>query len=78
MRGMGLFIGTQKRNDNYELTDPRPILNYGNDVHTGDPAVDGYTLLSKADPTRQGSPPNVEGTEFPSQTHRGPDESFEQ
>jgi hypothetical protein len=66
----------EQRNDPIRLTDPRPIPVYDDNVHTGDTGKDGYTLLSRADPNRQGSPPAVEGTE--GYVYRGPDQSFEQ
>ena len=75
MRGLGLFLGSDKRNDPIELDDPRPIPRLGDDVHTGDAGKDGFTLLSRADPRRQGDPPAVAGTEGP--VYRGPDQSFE-
>ena len=77
MRGLGLFFGASKRNDNFKLTDPHPVeCRPGSELTTGDPGKDGYTLLSRADPSQQGSPPNVEGTL--GGTYRGPDQSFEQ
>ena len=69
-------LGTA-RNDPVRLVDPHPIPNYGtHDEHSGSVPRDGYELLSKADPRRQGAPPPVDGTVGP--TFRGPDESFEQ
>lgn len=73
MRGFGFFFGNHKRNDPYRLSpkNPRPT---DESLATGDAGKDGYTVLSKADPDRAGSPPSVGG--FP--VNRGPDHSFEQ
>jgi hypothetical protein len=77
MVGIGLFFGTAKRNDNYLLEDPRPIPFYGRgDEYCGNQWCDGYALLSRAEPNRQGSPPNVKGTIGPA--YRGPTGNFEQ
>jgi hypothetical protein len=76
MRGLGLFFGTAKRNDPLRLEDPRPLPVYEDGQHSGDAGKDGYTVLSKASPTAQGSPPPVRGVIGPS--YRGPDQSFEQ
>lgn len=78
MRGLRfLGFGRARRNDPVELVDPHPIENYGDkDVQSGNPFQDGYTLLSKADPNRAGTPPPVKGTV--GVIPRGPDESFEQ
>lgn len=72
----GLFFGLSKRNDPIRLVDPHPVPRYEDNTETGRPGRDGFTLLSKADPNWQGSPPDVSGTV--GRTHRGPDESFEQ
>jgi hypothetical protein len=71
----GLFFGNAKRNDPVKLVDPRPVEKYGDDV-TGDAARDGFTVLSKANPRAQGSPPPVPGVIGPA--YFGPDQSFEQ
>lgn len=78
MRGLGLFLGTRAtRNDPVRLVDPRPIADYGtHDLESGDAGKDGFTILSRAQPDRQGTPPSVAGVIGPS--YRGPDESFEQ
>jgi hypothetical protein len=76
MRGLGLFFGSNKRNEPVGLDDPHPVARFDNAVHTGSPAHDGYTRLSIADPTRQGSPPPAPGTGAP--CYQGPDQSFEQ
>lgn len=78
MRGLGLFFGgSAKRNDPLRLVDPRPIANYGtHDYESGDAGRDGRTVLSRAQPDRQGSPPYVAGVIGPA--HQGPDQSFEQ
>jgi hypothetical protein len=75
MRGLGIFIGSNRRNDPIKLHDPHPIPRYEDGTHTGSPAHDGYTLLSRADPKAQGNPPAVDGTVGP--VYRGPDETFE-
>lgn len=76
MRGFGMFFGTSKRNDPVKLVDPRPLTDYGNDVEKGDAGKDGFTVLSKADPNAQGSPPPVPGVI--GGVYQGPDQSFEQ
>jgi hypothetical protein len=76
MRGLGSFFGTEKRNRPVKLVDPRPVPRYPDNVHTGNVGLDGFELLSKADPDRAGSRPFVHGTEGP--VFRGPDDSFEQ
>ncbi len=76
MRGFRLF-GRPRRNEPVELDDPHPIENYGTaDYHSGKPFLDGYTLLSRADPNQAGTPPPVEGTK--GVVPQGPDTSFEQ
>ena len=76
MRGIGFFFGSNKRNDPVKLTDPHPLIDYGDDVQSGNAGLDGFTCLSKASPTSQGSPPAVAGTIGP--VYQGPDSSFEQ
>jgi hypothetical protein len=76
MRGLGFFLGSNKRNDPIKLEDPHPIARYEDSQHTGSPAHDGYTLLSRANPKAQGVAPPVEGTVGP--VYRGPSEDFEQ
>jgi hypothetical protein len=76
MRGLGLFFGSAKRNDPVKLDDPRPLPVYEDSQHTGDAGKDGYTVLSRASPTAQGSPPPVSGVVGPA--YQGPDQSFEQ
>lgn len=72
----GLFFGNSKRNDPIQLVDPRPLIDYGDDVQKGNAGLDGFTTLSKASPQSQGSPPAVAGTV--GRVHSGPDQSFEQ
>ncbi|MGP0093116.1 MAG: hypothetical protein ACLPKB_24725 [Xanthobacteraceae bacterium] len=72
----GLFFASNKRNDPLELDDPRPLRRMTASEPTGDAALDGFTVLSRADPKRAGSPPPVPGTVGP--VYRGPDQSFEQ
>ena len=76
MRGLGLFFGGAKRNDPIRLVDPRPLTEYGNDVEKGNAGRDGFTVLSRAHASAQGSPPPVNGVV--GQAHQGPDQSFEQ
>lgn len=76
MRGIGLFFGRATRNDPIRLADPHPVTNYGDDQHSGKPAQDGYTVLSRASRTSQGSAPLVDGAKGFS--YQGPDQSFEQ
>lgn len=77
MRGFGFFLGSRAtRNDPVRLVDPRPLTDYGNDVETGNAALDGFELLSKASPDMQGDPPPVAGVIGPS--YRGPAQDFEQ
>lgn len=77
MRGLGLFYGgIARRNDPVKLENPHPVADYGDDVCTGNAGLDGFSLLSKADPNAQGNPPFVKGVVGP--VHQGPDQSFEQ
>lgn len=76
MRGFGLFFGAPRRNEPVRLVDPHPIPKLDDAVHSGNRFRDGYTLLSRAQPDRQGSPPPVAGTRGPAR--QGPDDSFEQ
>lgn len=75
MRGLFLF-GRHTRNDPVRLVDPRPVEIYPNDLDTGDAGRDGMTVISKASPDAQGSPPPVNGVIGPA--YQGPDNSFEQ
>jgi hypothetical protein len=76
MRGLGLFFGVASRNDPVRLSDPHPLTNYGDDVEKGNAGLDGFTVLSRADPRSQGSPPLVNGAL--GRAYQGPDQSFEQ
>lgn len=76
MRGLGLFFGIVKRNVPIRLEDPHPVKDLGDDVQTGNAGLDGFTVLSKANPNAQGDPPPVKGTL--GRAYMGPDESFEQ
>lgn len=77
MRGIGMFFGTSKRNQPVKLTDPHPIADYGTKaLESGNAGLDGYTVLSKANPNAQGNPPPVKGVDGP--VYWGPDQSFEQ
>ena len=64
-----------QRNQRWRLTNPRPKPRFDDDVHTGNPAQDGYTRLAQADPHREGARPTVAGTEGP--VFHGPDSSFD-
>jgi hypothetical protein len=75
MRG-GFFFGRERRNDPVRLADPHPIKDYGDDYCTGNAGRDGFTVLSRANPQAQGSPPPVAGSLGP--VFQGPDQSFEQ
>ncbi len=76
MRGLGLFFGVVKRNVPLELVNPHPVKDLGDDVHSGNAGLDGFSALSRADPNRQGDAPFVKG--IIGRTYMGPDESFEQ
>ena len=75
-RMVNLFYGVVKRNQPVKLGDPHPLINYGDDQHSGDAGKDGYSVLSRASPTYQGDPPMVEGAT--GRDYLGPDGSFEQ
>ena len=72
----GLFFGRCSRNDPIKLVDPHPVKDLGDDCCTGNAGLDGFSVLSRAYPSAQGSPPPVDGVIGP--TYRGPDSSFEQ
>ncbi len=77
MRGMGFYFGRHTRNDPIKLENPHPVTDYGRkDVESGNAGLDGFTVLSRADPDAQGNPPPVKGVLGP--TYRGPDMSFEE
>ena len=76
MRGLGFFLGSNKRNDPIRVDDPHPINRYEDPQHTGSPAHDGYVLMSRANPKAQGRAPHVDGVIGP--VYRGPSEDFEQ
>lgn len=76
MRSFG-FFGTHRRNDPIKLEDPHPVLETGtSSIESGNVALDGYEVLSRARPDAQGNPPPVKGTVGPA--YQGPDQSFEQ
>ncbi len=75
MRSLGLFFGSNRRNDPVRLEDPRPVERTQR-LDSGDAGRDGYTVLSRADANAQGNPPPVNGVVGP--VYRGPDMSFEQ
>lgn len=71
----GLFLGSKRRNDPLKVVgDPHPVPRYPDTVHRGNVPLDGYKLLSRADPNYQGQPPYI-GVR---PVHAGPDDSFEQ
>ena len=77
MRGLGLFFGVVRRNMPVKLSDPHPIPDYGTkDLESGNAGRDGFTVLSRAHPNAQGTPPMVKGAE--GFDYLGPDNSFEQ
>lgn len=71
----GLFFGSASRNDPIKLTPGHPPQRFYQ-LETGNAGLDGYSVLTKADPERAGRLPPASGTE--GQTYRGPDQSFEQ
>jgi len=71
---IGMFMGSNRRNDPIELEDPHPVERLTDRTPTL--ALDGYQVLAKASPDYQGNRPPVAGTRGP--TYRGPDNSFEQ
>jgi len=74
MRGFGFFLG-ERRNAPIRLANPRPEERRYI-AETGNAALDGYTVLSRANPEAQGNPPPVPGVIGP--VFLGPDQSFEQ
>jgi hypothetical protein len=77
MRGLGAFFGTERRNNPVRLLDRRPQPSPEERVSTGNALQDGFTVLSRSAPDRQGTPPPVAG-QSPFGNHQGPDDSFEQ
>lgn len=78
MRGIGLFYsGHVKRNERLKLQDLHPIADYGRrSLETGDAGKDGYTILSRAEPDRQGAAPPIPGGTSP--LYWGPAADWEQ
>lgn len=78
MRGIGFFLGGRaRRNDPIRVENPHPVADYGTkDLESGNAGLDGFTVLSRANPNAQGNPPAVKGVIGP--VYSGPDESFEQ
>ncbi len=72
----GLFWYSNRRNDGYKLSDPHPLIDYGDDVCKGNAGLDGFSVLSRASPTAQGNPPSVAGTL--GRAFMGPSQDFEQ
>jgi hypothetical protein len=72
-----MFFGGSRRNDPIKVNDPRPLPDYGtSSLESGNAGLDGYTVLSRANPNAQGNPPPVKGVVGP--VYQGPDASFEQ
>lgn len=76
MRGLGLFFGVVRRNQPLWLNDPHPVKNLGDDVHSENAGLVGFSTLSRADPNRQGDAPYVRG--ILGQMTESPSEDFEQ
>lgn len=76
MRGLGLFFGAATRNDPLRLRDRRPVTRYEHQLDSGDAGLDGYSVLTRANPRYAGQMPMTGEQE--GFTHRGPDNSFEQ
>lgn len=77
MRGRGFFFGAGRRNQPVQLENPHPVADYGRSaVESGNAGLDGFTVLSRAEPDQQGNPPPVKGVVGPAP--QGPDQSFEQ
>lgn len=78
MRGFGMFFGgPARRNQPLKLIDKHPVTDYGTkSLESGNAGLDGFTVLSRANPDAQGNPPRVAGTDGP--VYQGPDQSFEQ
>jgi len=72
-----MYRGIQRRNNPVKLQDPRPVERLQDHTHTGDAGKDGFSVLSRANPLREGTPPPVAGQD-PMGNHQGPDMSFEQ
>lgn len=76
MRGL-FFFGRNGRNQPIRLEDPRPVADRGRtSIESGNAGLDGFSVLSRANPDAQGNPPPVKGVVGP--VCQGPDESFEQ
>ena len=76
MRMVNMFFGRVRRNDPVRLADPHPLIDYGDDVCTGDAGKDGFTCLSRAQPDNQGNAPAVAGSL--GQSYQGPAGDWEQ
>ena len=75
MRGLGIFFGSNRRNDPIELEVMNPLERYA-PAETGNAGIDGYSVISRARANAQGNPPPVKGVVGPA--YQGPDQSFEQ
>lgn len=76
MRGLGFFLGgIARRNDPVKLTPGNPPERHYR-LETGNAGLDGYTVLSTADPEQAGRMGPIPGTE--GYAYQGPDQSFEQ
>lgn len=76
MRMLGMFLGNVRRNVPIRLQDPHPIHKLDDAVHSGNAGLDGFTVLSRAEPDRQGRAPAVDGSYGPE--YMGPAEDWEQ
>lgn len=77
MRGLYSFFGSGRRNDPVKVENPHPVTDYGtHSLESGNAGLDGFTVLSRANPNAQGNPPPVKGVVGP--VYNGPDQSFEQ
>ena len=75
MRGLGIFFGSNRRNDPVELEVMNPLERYA-PAETGNAGIDGYSVIARARSNAQGNPPPVKGVVGPA--YQGPDQSFEQ
>ena len=70
-----LHVGNDRRGDGYLLADPHPVPRYKDCVYTGNPAQDGYTLLSRSEADAQGDQPSAGRTV--GRAYRGPSQDWE-
>lgn len=73
----GFYFGSARRNQPVQLENPHPVADHGRaSIESGNAGLDGFSVLSRANPDAQGSPPPVKGVVGP--VYMGPDNSFEQ